>query len=70
MARFPSIFRNVRTGPKSFNFKPRYYSELKEDIKYREIRIKEELAEERAIQEGNQELLRNNIKDIGNKWLL
>jgi hypothetical protein len=34
----PSVFRNVRTRPRGFNYTPRYYDERKEELEKR-IRI-------------------------------
>ena len=40
----PSVFRNVRTRPKGFNYIPRYYDEQKEELEKR-IRIIEKEVE-------------------------
>jgi hypothetical protein len=54
----PSLFRNVRTQPKGFNYTPRYYDERKEDLEKR-IRI---IEKETELEDRDAEIAKARMK--------
>lgn len=61
--RLPSMFKQVRSQPRQFNFKPRVYNEDRERIKKRQKEIEAELALEEKARKNPQTQERNREHD-------
>ncbi len=63
----PSVFRNVRTRPKGFNYTPRYYDADKEDLEKRIRIIEKEVALESRESEKARIKMEHGIRHNWNR---